>query len=54
MSFGDHLDELRGCLIRGLLGVMLSVIVSLIFGKEILEFIYRPLLIVQHANGLPQ
>ncbi len=53
MSFGDHLDELRGCLIRGLLGVMLCVIVALIFGKEILEFIYRPLLIVQHANGLP-
>jgi len=52
MSFGDHLDELRSCLIRALLGVTLGIIICLIFGREILEIICRPLLIVQHANGL--
>lgn len=53
MSFGDHLDELRNCLIRALVGVLIGTVVALIFGKDILEIIYRPLLIVQHANGLP-
>jgi len=53
MSFGDHLDELRTRIIRALIGVVICTIFSLVFGKEILEIIYRPLLIVQYANGLP-
>ncbi len=52
MSFGDHLDELRSCLIRALVGVVLGMIICLIFGREILEIIYRPLLIVQNQNDL--
>ena len=52
MSFGDHLDELRSCLIRGLLGVVIATVVSLIYGREILNIICQPLLYVQHANGL--
>lgn len=52
MGFGDHLDELRGCLIRALLGVTLTAVVTLIYGKEILEFIFRPLWMVQFNNGL--
>ncbi len=52
MSFGDHLDELRTRIIRTLIGVVIGTILSLVFGKEILEIIYRPLLKVQHANGL--
>jgi sec-independent protein translocase protein TatC len=52
MSFGDHLDELRNCLIRGLLGVVLATVASLIYGKEILKIVCDPLIIVQHANGL--
>ena len=43
MSFGDHLDELRRCLIRGLIGVALALAVTLTFGREILEIIFRPL-----------
>lgn len=53
MSFGDHLEELRGCLVRAIVGIVIGIIVSLVFGKEILEIICRPLLIVQQANGLP-
>lgn len=52
MSFGDHLDELRVCLIRALVGVMLGTVVCLIYGKNILAFLCTPLLAVQYANGL--
>lgn len=52
MSFGDHLDELRGCLIRALLGISLAAVVTLTYGKEILEIIFRPLWMVQFSNGL--
>lgn len=53
MSFGDHLDELRHCLIRALAGVAIASVACLIVGKHILAFIFKPLLVVQHANGLP-
>ena len=52
MSFGDHLDELRNRLIKALVGVVLASILSLAYGKDILEIIYRPLLQVQFANDL--
>ncbi len=53
MSFGDHLDELQRCLIRALIGVAIASVACLVIGKHILAFIFKPLLIVQHANGLP-
>jgi sec-independent protein translocase protein TatC len=52
MSFGDHLEELRACLIRGLIGVALAAVVCLVFGKDILSLICLPLWRVQFANGL--
>lgn len=52
MSFGDHLDELRSCMVKALVGVILATIVTLYFGKDILAIIYEPLLRVQFANGL--
>lgn len=52
MAFGDHLDELRGCLVRALLGVSLAAVFTLAYGKEILEIIFRPLWMVQFSNGL--
>jgi len=52
MSFGDHLEDLRRCLILALAGVVVASIGSLIVGKQVLAIIYRPLLVVQHANGL--
>lgn len=53
MSFGDHLEELRSSLIRALLGVLLTTIVCLVFGTEILEILCRPLFTAQHDNGMP-
>ena len=52
MSFGDHLEELRDCLIRATLGVAAGTVLAMIFGKQILEIIYRPLLVAQYVNGL--
>lgn len=52
MSFGDHLDELRGCLIRALVGFSIAAAGTLTFGREILEILFRPLWMVQFRNGL--
>ncbi len=52
MSFGDHLDELRSCMVRALVGIFLCAIVCLVFGKQILGFICQPLLFVQAVNDL--
>jgi len=52
MSFGSHLEELRSCVIRALLGVVLAGIVCMYFGQRILAFLCEPLWAVQYANGL--
>lgn len=52
MSFGDHLDELRSCLIRGLLGMAVAIALTLALGTDMLAIICRPLLKAQMANGL--
>ena len=52
MSFGQHLEDLRGSLIRGLLGTVLATCICLYFGRDILSLILQPLVIVQHANGM--
>ncbi|MFH0981652.1 MAG: twin-arginine translocase subunit TatC [Planctomycetota bacterium] len=51
MSFGDHLEELRRCLLRGLVGVVIAVAVALFFATDLLAFILKPLLVVLHAHG---
>jgi len=52
MSFGDHLEELRHCLLMALAGVAVATVGCLLIGKHLLAIIYHPLLVVQHANGL--
>ncbi|MCP4593316.1 MAG: preprotein translocase subunit TatC [bacterium] len=54
MSFGDHLEELRRCLVRGLIGVLVAVIVALCYSKQLLAIILQPLLIVLHQHKQPQ
>lgn len=43
MSFGDHLEELRRCLIRCILGIVVCFIVALFFGSSVMEIIQQPL-----------
>src|SRR5262245_29513373 len=50
MSFGDHLEELRSCLIRALIGIALASAVALWFGRTVLAVLFWPLFMVQRAN----
>ena len=43
MSFADHIEELRGRLIKALIGVALASVICLRFGDAILAFIRQPL-----------
>lgn len=43
MTFGEHLEVLRFYLIRALLGLMVSVVVSLIFGEQLVRLIRQPI-----------
>ncbi len=52
MSFGDHLEELRTTLIRALIGVAIATAAALACGNAVLEIVFRPLWLVQRANGL--
>ena len=43
MSFGDHLEELRTCLFRSVIGVIIGFLVGLLFANQIVVFIQGPL-----------
>ncbi len=53
MSFGEHLEELRGRMIKLLVGVVLGTVISLVYSQEVLAIIFRPLMMVLDAQGLP-
>jgi sec-independent protein translocase protein TatC len=42
MSFGDHIEELRLRLIRAILGFLVAMVIGLIVGKNVLDFIQAP------------
>ncbi len=42
MSLGDHLEELRARLILAILGLIVGMVVSLIFGTQILNILEWP------------
>ncbi|MDO4629909.1 MAG: twin-arginine translocase subunit TatC, partial [Planctomycetia bacterium] len=43
MSFGEHLDELRTCLIRAIAGLVVGFIVGLFIGGHVVEMVQSPL-----------
>jgi sec-independent protein translocase protein TatC len=43
MTFGEHLEELRGCLFRSVAGLFVGLIVGLLVGKYVVKFIQTPL-----------
>ncbi|GAB4323792.1 MAG: hypothetical protein Kow0059_19190 [Candidatus Sumerlaeia bacterium] len=43
MPFLDHLDELRTCLIRALIGIALGTVVGYLFAEPTLDFLTSPL-----------
>ncbi|MCK6455106.1 MAG: twin-arginine translocase subunit TatC [Phycisphaerae bacterium] len=42
MSFGEHLEELRACVIRALVGVVVSTVLCFYFGDRIIEWLTAP------------
>ena len=51
MSFGEHLEELRSCSIRALIGLALSCTLSLLFARKIMALVLRPALVVLDVHG---
>jgi sec-independent protein translocase protein TatC len=43
MTFGEHLEELRGCLWRAILGIAAGFVVGLFLASRIVQFIQSPL-----------
>lgn len=43
MTFGEHLEELRRCLIKALAGLFIGVIIGLTFSDWVVEFIQGPI-----------
>lgn len=53
MSFGDHLEELRRRLMHAIIGIGPIFVVALIFGKELLGFLIKPVQAQLRAANLP-
>lgn len=43
MTFGEHLEELRRCLFRALLGLAVGVVIGLMFGNWVVLLVQHPL-----------
>jgi len=43
MTFGEHLEELRGVLVQGMAGLVVGFLIGLLFANQIVEFIKTPL-----------
>lgn len=43
MSFGDHLEELRTCLIKSVIGLAVGFLIGLYFGGTVVQIIQSPL-----------
>lgn len=53
MSMGDHLDELRGRVIRALVGLGVGMGLAVYFGQSIFKFLTRPLYVALKESGYP-
>ncbi len=51
MSFGDHLEEFRHRLIHALIGLVVALVVCMVFGKWIFEFLTYPYVKVMIEQG---
>ncbi len=53
MSLGEHIDDLRGSLIRAILGIVVGMVICLIFGKYIMQVMCWPLAVAMRGRGMP-
>ena len=43
MTLGEHLDELRSCLLKAIAGLAVGFIIGLFLGEYVVAFIQQPL-----------
>lgn len=53
MTLGEHLEELRGCVARSLIAVVLAALLCIYPAQYLLELIAAPLFIAQRKHGQP-
>lgn len=51
MSIGEHLDELRGCVVRSLIALVVACVVCVYPAKFLLELLARPVILALRAHG---
>ncbi len=56
MTFGEHLEELRACLFKSVIGLAVGFIIGLFIGRYVVQFIQQPLskaLNAYYQNRIP-
>jgi len=53
MPLGDHIEELRGRLIKALVGIGVAAVFTFYFGFQIIGWLVQPLVQAQHELGFP-
>jgi len=53
MTIGEHLEELRGCLVRSLIAFVVACAACIYPARYLLEIIARPVILVLRARGQP-
>jgi sec-independent protein translocase protein TatC len=53
MTLGEHLDELRGCLIRAILGLVAGCLAAIWPARYVLEWTIQPLQVALERHGQP-
>lgn len=53
MTIGEHLDELRGCLIRSVIALFLAVLICIWPAKFLLAILVRPVVLALQAHDQP-
>lgn len=50
MTLGEHLDELRRCVLRAVIGTVVGMAVAVIFGKYLFQVLFWPLSVATGGN----
>ena len=54
MTFGEHLDELRRSLIKAVTALSIGVLIGILFGRPLVNYIQTPLrqALLEHYTGV--
>lgn len=53
MPLGDHIEELRRCLVMSIIGMFVAAVVTFYFGFQIISWLAQPVLQVMELRGYP-